>query len=208
MSKNESRSNQNKENQSGNIFYWIIGALTIILLSLIIFVFVRSGSRQEALEKDPESALVEEDNGSGSDQNELDDEAELDKNESPDEKDEIANNEEEEEEAEKVEEEEEDDDSIQPGESKVVNEDSPHDSSHVVNFNEGSKDRVAIKNKVMAATGLDNNLIEWWVGNNGPGKVETTVSDSKKKEIYKVYLQYGDDDWNVTNYERLDKLPE
>lgn len=205
MSKNDSRANQNKQNQSGNIFYWIIGALTIILLSLIIFVFVRSGSKQETIEKDPESALVEEDNGSGSDQNEQDDEAESDQNEASDEKDEkneLDNNEDDEEE------EEDNDDSIQPGESEVVNEDSPHDSSHVVNFNEGSKDRVAIKNKVMTATGLDNNLIEWWVGNNGPGKVEATVSDSEKREIYKVYLQYGDGDWNVTNYERLDKLPE
>lgn len=88
-----------------------------------------------------------------------------------------------------------------------VNNDAPLDKNYQVSYADGSSDRVAIKNQVMQVTGLDNNLIEWWVGNNGPGRVETTVSNSDQSEVYRVYLQYGEGNWHVTNYEILSEVP-
>src|SRR5699024_11681482 len=53
-----------------------------------------------------------------------------------------------------------------------------HDALPIsVDYNDGSNDRVQIKNEIMAATGLNDDLIEWWIGNDGPGRVEATVSD-------------------------------
>src|SRR5699024_3720107 len=98
-------------------------------------------------------------------------------------------------------------DERQPGDSSVVNEDAPHDTDHATDYNDGSTDRVAIKNEIMAATGLNDDLIEWWVGNEGPGRVEATVSSRDQSEIYQVYLQYGDGNWHVLNYERLSSIP-
>ena len=59
----------------------------------------------------------------------------------------------------------------------------------------------------MQATGLNDNLIEWWVGNNGPGQVVANVSNAEQTEHYEVYLQYGDGSWHVTSYEELAENP-
>ena len=83
----------------------------------------------------------------------------------------------------------------------------PHDTSHATDYGSGSADRVEIKERVMEVTGLGDNLIESWVGNDGPGRVVATVSSRDQSEHYEVYLQYGDGSWSVESYQRLSENP-
>lgn len=105
-------------------------------------------------------------------------------------------------------EEESEDETEEEDEQTIVNEDAPYDSDYAIDFNGGSADRIAIKEKIIEATGLGNDLIEYWVGNNGPGRVSATVASPDQSEIYEVKLQYGDGEWHVTNYNSLDSLPD
>ncbi|HLR92674.1 MAG TPA: DUF1510 family protein [Atopostipes sp.] len=230
MSKNESRKERKKrERQTGNesrtgtkngisrIYYYIIGFLFLILILLVVFIFSRSGDNVD-LEADnsEEPAIVQNDQSEDSEasNNEQTNDSENIAEESEDTDTEDEENtedsqdaQEEEDNQDESEEPEENIEEIQPGESVTVNEEVPHDPNHAINYNDGSADRTAIKNEVMAATGLGNDLIEWWVGNNGPGRVEATVSNREQSEIYQVYLQFGDGNWHVTSYERLSSVP-
>jgi len=223
MSKNESRKERRRQennletetrtdSRSGisKVYYYIIGFLFLVLLGLVIFIFSRSGNDVN-LEGDNEdqSALVNEENQENSEpatENETENEEPPSEEEATTE-DPESENEEETTEEEPEESEEESTDELQPGDSSVVNEDAPHDTDHATNYNDGSTDRVAIKNEIIATTGLNDDLIEWWVGNDGPGRVEATVSSRDQSEIYQVYLQYGDGNWHVLNYERLSSIP-
>jgi len=42
-------------------------------------------------------------------------------------------------------------------------------------------------------------MIEHWIGNNGPGQVQATVSSRDGSESYVVNLQYGEGQYHVTN---------
>ena len=222
MSKNQSRKerkNQEKnsdiknktETRSGisRIYYYVIGILFLILLLLVIFIFTRGGNKVNLEDENTEeSALVENEeteNNNTENTNEEEDttEEEIDDSEAEEEED----NSSEENSEEDLEEENQETEELEPGESEVVNEDAPNDTSHAVDYNDGSNDRVQIKNEIMAATGLNDDLIEWWIGNDGPGRVEATVSDRNQTEIYQVYLQYGDGNWHVLNYERINSVP-
>lgn len=219
MSKNQSRKERKKQETSPNtenrperssgiskIYYYIIGFLFLILLLLVIFIFTRDGDKVKLEDENTnESALIEnneEDNNSATDKNDEEATTKEETDESEEEKDDSSD-----ENIEEDSEENQDTEELAPGESAVVNEDAPHDTEHAVDYNEGSADRTAIKNEIMTATGLNDDLIEWWVGNDGAGRVEATVSNRDETEIYQVHLQYGDGNWHVLNYERINAVP-
>ncbi len=78
---------------------------------------------------------------------------------------------------------------------------------HTTNFENGSQDRIEIKQAVMSATGLGEDLIEHWVGNGGDQKVISTVASQGNIEIYRVYLSWIDQEgWQVTKVERLNEV--
>lgn len=223
MSRKESRRERKKKESSTNrasyrggisrIYYIVIGVLFLILIGLVIFIFSRSGD-DVALNQEDESAIVQdteeptitEENTEQTENTEAPDEtaetAEESQSEEPESTEEEQNSEEEVEEEPETEETT-DEQELSEGETATVSEDAPHDPDHAVDYNAGSSDRVAIKNQIMQATGLGSDLIEWWIGNNGPGRVVATVSDSSQSEYYEVYLQYGEGSWHVTSYQRV-----
>lgn len=210
MSKNESRRERRKQANNTNnepnsnkgpgiskVYYWIIGGLFLILLLLIIFIFSRSGDDVNLGEEDQTSIVQD----SETESNETE---ETEETEQPTEEQEENEDPETEEPEEDTEDDQEDTDEE---ESTTVDEDAPLDESHAVDYSDGSSDRTAIKSQIMQATGLNDNLIEWWVGNNGPGQVVANVSNAEQTEHYEVYLQYGDGSWHVTSYEELAENP-
>ncbi len=198
MAENESRNERKKaeelraanKSSLNKAYYWIIGILFLILLLLVIYIFASSGDKVNLSDDESTSATTEEVATEGG--------------EAPSTvPSEVGEEIEEPEAAEEVEESEETD-----TDATSVNEDAPLDTDHAVDYNSGSADRIAIKEKVMQATGLGNDLIENWIGNNGPGRVTADVYSPDKSEVYRVYLQYGDGDWHVTSYESLNSIPE
>ena len=78
---------------------------------------------------------------------------------------------------------------------------------HTTNYDGGSQDRIEIKQAVMSATGLGEDMTEHWVGNGGDQKVVATVSNKGNSEIYRVYLSWIDQQgWQVTKVERLKEV--
>lgn len=205
MSKKESRIERKKEGKNlqqksktslNKVYYWIIAFLFFILFLLVLFIFSKSGTKVDLTEDDTNNELVEQ-------ESEVSD---ADTNQSSE--NETEDNQSEETEIEEETEEDPEDETEEEEEQTIVNEDAPYDSDHAIDFNGGSPDRIAIKEKIIEATGLGNDLIEYWVGNNGPGRVSATVASPDQSEIYEVKLQYGDGDWHVTNYNSLDSLPD
>lgn len=224
MAKNESRRERKKtqknvpkdeKNKLNKVYYWIIGILFLILFLLVIYIFAKSGDNVDLSDEEDTTSIVQEE--------ELDvkekPSADLTKDENAEEETEQEDTDdtEQEQEAEpeenKKENEQEDEEDTEDVEEEAtedednMNEDAPLDTNHDVNYNNGSADRIAIKKKVMQATGLGNDLIESWVGNNGPGRVTADVYSSDKSDIYRVYLQYGDGEWHVTSYDNLSSIP-
>jgi len=84
---------------------------------------------------------------------------------------------------------------------------------HTINYNDGSDDRVEIKEAVVKVTELDeNDMIEHWIGRGGDQAVIATVYNSSYEEsideIYRVYLQWIDEEgWQPTKVEELKHLP-
>jgi len=232
MSKKESRQerkqqeNKNESSNSGisKVYYWIIGILFIVLIGLVFFIFSQSGddvaieddsaSDSEMVEEDPngtnetETGTETEEDTSEEDTTDESDQSDDTSDESEDTEENTSTDEEETTEEDTTEEDTTDEDASESEEdSTAVNEDAPLNESYAVDYGEGSADRVAIREQVMQATGLGNDLIEWWVGNNGPGRVVATVSNGEQTEHYEVYLQYGDGSWHVTSYQQLAENP-
>ncbi|MER2064654.1 MAG: DUF1510 family protein, partial [Alkalibacterium sp.] len=89
-----------------------------------------------------------------------------------------------------------------------INADAPLNESYNINFGDGSADRNAIAQYASSVSGINQgDMITWWVGNNGPGRAFTVVSDSGRNTVYRVYLQYGEGEWHVTSAEELDGVP-
>ncbi|WP_208560164.1 YrrS family protein [Marinilactibacillus kalidii] len=80
---------------------------------------------------------------------------------------------------------------------------------HTTDFSDGSQDRSEINEAVRSVTGLSSgNMTEWWVGGNGPSQVEVTVSNNEQSEVYRVYLQFVEDEgWQPTKVEELSSVP-
>ncbi|MDN6731742.1 MAG: YrrS family protein, partial [Atopostipes suicloacalis] len=173
---------------------------------LVLFIFSKSNDKTDLKDNDENNELVEE--SQKKDSNNLDSsenrENEKDKEEQSNDSKADTDNE-----NSKNESDEEEPNEEEPsGEETIVSEnDAPHDPEHNTDYNGGSADRVAIKEEIMKVTGLGSNLIEYWVGNNGPGRVSATVASSDQSEIYEVHLQYGDGRWQVTDYKALDSVP-
>lgn len=185
LQKNEQPENKNG---LGKIYYWIIGILFLILVLLVFYIFAKSGDKVDLGDGSETNSTAQEEVA--------DVEEDSAENQSTSDVEEVVEEEAEGEEPEETVEEE-----------GLVNEDAPLDTSHTVDYSNGSADRIAIKNKVMQVTGLENDLIEQWVGNDGPGRVSAVVYSPDKSEIYRVYLQYGDGEWHATNYESLSSIP-
>lgn len=198
MAENESRNERKKveakmrtKNKSGlsKVYYWVIGILFLILFLLVIYIFAQSGDKVDLGTEEDTSSIVQ-------------------GNEAIDEEESSENKQEEPEKVKEDTEEDAEEESEETSDSEItINENAPLDTDHAVDYNNGSADRIAIKEKVMQATGLGNDLIENWVGNNGPGRVVADVYSPDKSEVYRVYLQYGDGEWHVTNYESLSSVP-
>lgn len=78
---------------------------------------------------------------------------------------------------------------------------------HTTNYDEGSQDRIEIKQAVMSVTGLGEDLTEQWIGNGGDQKVIATVHDPAQTEIYRVYLSWIDEQgWQPTKVEKLKEV--
>lgn len=183
----KAKDNMRSKNDSGlsKVYYWIIGFLFLVLFGLVVYIFAKSGDNVKLGDQEETSSLVQ-GNKVESEEDASDEPA--DETNEP---------------TEDLEEEPEEEESSEIS----VNEDAPLDPTHLVDYDDGSPDRIAIKQKVMEATGLGNDLIENWIGNNGPGRVTADVYSPDKSKIYRVYLQYGDGDWHVTNYESLSSIP-
>lgn len=74
---------------------------------------------------------------------------------------------------------------------------------HTTNYDDGSQDRIEIKEAVQSVTGLQD-MVELWVGNDGDQKVTATVSSPDKSDIYRVYLSWvNEKGWQPTKVEEL-----
>lgn len=205
MSENESRADRKKDNKNlkpkikaslNKVYYWIIAFLFFVLFLLVIFIFSKSRNKVDLNNNEKTDEVVQEEVNN----KDLTDEEKSKQEDQEDIKEEETDN--------NVEEIEEDNEEENSEEEIVVDEGAPYDSNHTIDFNGGSADRLAIKQEVMKVTGLGNDLIEYWVGNNGPGRVSATVASSDKSEVYQLDLQYGDGNWHVTNYKSLDSVPD
>lgn len=199
------------DNKISKVYYIVIGILFLILIGLIVFIFSRGGDDVNLNDNNTENPVedVQPDDPAGEpaepaetedpDTGETDSVDEEPANTEDPADDPDANTDEE------IQEEDLDADAedLDEGETETVNSDAPHDASHSVDYNSGSADRVAIKNQIMQATGLGSDLTEWWIGNDGPGRVKATVSDSANTTYYDVFLQYGDGNWHVTSFQRV-----
>lgn len=178
-------------------YYWVIAFLFLVLILLVFFIFTKSedkvdlDSNEESTEKVEENKKELEEKKTSTKKKEIQDE---EQNESSEEEQDLA------EETEETE--------GEVGEEVQVTEDAAHDPEYATDFSDGSADRLAIKKEIMNVTNLDSDLIEYWVGNDGPARVSATVTSFDKSEVYELHLQYGDGKWQVLNYKELDSLPE
>lgn len=78
-------------------------------------------------------------------------------------------------------------------------------SHDTTDFAEGSADRVEIKQATSMASGIpENEIIEWWIGNDGHNRVEATISNRNESEIYRIYLEWVDNEgWKPLRMEQL-----
>ncbi|UJF16516.1 YrrS family protein [Jeotgalibaca sp. MA1X17-3] len=80
---------------------------------------------------------------------------------------------------------------------------------HVTSYEDGSQDRLEIKEAVSQVTGVNgNDMIVNWVGNDtrndGVQRVTSTITQSSTGMIYKVYLQWvPNEGWKVNRVEEL-----
>lgn len=229
MKNNRSNGTRSGRSHKGNsklerIYYIVIGILLIVLLGLIVFIFSDRGGNttdisenpspgsdlvndtEEDTEEDPEEespAETDAEEDTETEENDVVDEEEENGEETSEDLEETDEDQEVSEEEQNSQDEENDTD-----EEYEVAEDAPLDTSYSTDFSDGSSDRAAIAQAISQTTGLNqNDMIEWWVGNNGPGRVEATVSSSDRSQIYRVLLQYGEGSWHVTNVEELSELP-
>lgn len=196
MTKSESRVERKKGSKKvkeksklslNKIYFWVIGVLFLILFVLVIFIFRKSGDKVDLTEPENNSSLIQ-DKEKQTDTTTSEDKKENEKEVSEDNNEQTTPENSE-------------------GNDALVNENAPIDETHEVDYNDGSADRIAIKEEIIKVTGLGNDLTEYWVGNNGPGRVSATVASPDKSEIYEVQLQYGEGKWHVTSYQKLDSLP-
>ncbi|MFS0751359.1 YrrS family protein [Oceanobacillus sp. 1P07AA] len=76
---------------------------------------------------------------------------------------------------------------------------------HTTIYDDGSQDRIEIKEATSMVTNIDpDNMVEWRVENGGDQKVVATVSDMDETKVFRVYLQWVDGEgWQPTKVEEL-----
>lgn len=76
---------------------------------------------------------------------------------------------------------------------------------HTTTYDDGSQDRIEIKEATSMVTGINpDNMVEWRVENGGDQKVVATVSDMDETQVFRVYLQWVDGEgWQPTKVEEL-----
>ena len=219
------------KNQSEKVYYIIIAVLLVVLLGIVFYILANRDSAvtidEGNLEPETEIAVnSDEDDEEADDQNtesvEETEETTEDSSEQTEDEDESDQDEQTEDEAteeDTTDEESETDESTEAeaeesteDESEEttasVNDNAPLDESYVPNYSSGSSDRVAISNAVTSVTSLNgSDMITWWVGNNGPGRVFTVVSNTAQTDVYRVNLQYGEGQWHVTGVQELSDVP-
>lgn len=216
---NENRSNNTRQERKNGansklekIYYIVIGVLVLILLSLVIFIFANRGNGTDEISENPtpgsEEVATDTDEQEPEEEIEPGDDATEEEEETTDDVDsEEEETDTEDSETDQDEEDTEEDDQESEEEYDVVD-DAPHDSDYVPDYSDGSSDRNAIAQAASSVTGISQgDMTTWWVGNDGPGRVQTTISDSDQSDVYTVYLQYGDGQWHVTNVQELSSVP-
>lgn len=217
MKNTRSRNSQpNKPNKNNNekIYYIIIGVLLVILLAIIIFIFSNRDSATDLEETDlePETGeVIDVDETDETDDSESEEDVEVSEPEEDTETDSESEETDTEPESEEWEEDtdlEEDTEEDTSDTDYEVTEDAPLDESHTIDYANGSSDRVAIANAASSVTGLNSSdMITNWVGNDGPGRVFTIVSNVSQSEVYRLTLQYGEGQWHVTGVQELEGVP-
>lgn len=77
------------------------------------------------------------------------------------------------------------------------------DEEHYTKFEDGSDDRIEIKQAIVQALGVNEDMLtEVWVGNDGHNKIFSIVTDLETNESYQVYLSWIDQEgWQVKKVE-------
>lgn len=180
-----------------------------VLLLLLVFFWIFGGKDKDSNENKPgtDSSHIEDDDGDSPDSEVSDDETDekpqlgMDEDESDEPEDE---SEEEHHVVETTEVEPSDDNVIEAytGDWRTI--ETVQEGPHTTNYDDGSQDRIEIKEGVMRATGLSEDLVEWRVGNGGDQKVIATVSDPGETRLYRVYLSWIEDQgWQPEKVEVL-----
>lgn len=221
---NRRNPNSGKEpsNQSEKVYYIIIGVLLVVLLGIVFYIFANRDSAVTIEEGnlEPETEIAGDSANDDDEETETDTQEDVESGEETEDETDTdeATSEEETTEGETETEDETESDTQENSEDSsedesedtatLVNENAPLDESYVPNYNSGSADRVAISNAVTSVTSLDgSDMITWWVGNDGPGRVFTIVSNSAQSDVYRVNLQYGEGQWHVTGVQELSDVP-
>lgn len=225
---NHSRTERNHTEKSkvDKVYYIVITVLILILVGLVTyFFFLRDNSTSQVSENvAPSSEIIsetDESNTQNSDQNEIEEENQSETTDSEETSDENSEQVTEEE----VEEEEDIEEDSEVADVEEVESDDPlveeaytgewspigtsQSGEHTTDFSDGSQDRVEISEAVSSVTGLEaGSMTEWWIGGNGPSQVEATVSSQDESEVYRVYLQFVEEEgWQPTRVELLSEVP-
>ncbi|MGP6139975.1 MULTISPECIES: YrrS family protein [unclassified Jeotgalibaca] len=80
--------------------------------------------------------------------------------------------------------------------------------THVTNYNDGSADRIEIKQATAQATGIpEGDMVEYWIGNDGDQRVTATIMQTSTGRFYKAYLTWVDGKgWQVTRYDEIKEV--
>lgn len=224
---NQSRTERNKpENKFDKIYYIVIAVLVLILLGLLTYVFVIRDNDTNQISENiaPSSELNTEidqnetgetdQNANEENQSESDDPSQ-DENSEEDSQDQVENDEttdenDSESELNNVEEVDSEDPLVEKaytGQWSPIGTEQSGD--HITNFNDGSQDRIEINQAITSVTGLESNtIIDWWIAGDGPNQVEATVSNQSESEVYRIYLQFIEEEgWQPTRIEELSEVP-
>jgi len=206
----------------------IIGAALIILL---LFIWIFGGSDKESEVPDEASNEIQRNDNESNDliiEDDTDEDVKEEKDTNNNEKEAINEDKDKEKDSEeknkdKKEEEEEDKDAEKNHEVETEQVESPDDNvskaykgdwkpieteqsgQHTTNYDDESQDRKEMEKAIKSVTGLDDDMILWWVGNDGDQqKVVATVSPSDNSKTYRVYLSWIDNNgWKPTKVEEL-----
>ena len=219
------RSGKNEKNRTISRVVALIIAVTVVLMLIIFGIWLIGGGEDNASDKSMEtfSANIEsepipqKEESSGNVEKESN---EINKEEKEKEEKEDKEKEDKEEEKEKKDKEEEKKDKDEVKTEKAESSDdnvasaitgnwkpveTKQEGEHTTDYNNGSQDRIEIKQASANATDLSvGDMIEWRVENNGDQKVVATISDTQQTKTYRVFLSWiSNKGWQPTKVEQL-----